>query len=400
MVARRPDVTDERDSFNRPFTTGREFDYVREAIENGHLSGSGPFTERCNSGSSERIGSDQALLTHSCTAALEMAAMLARRRTRRRGRHALVHVRLHGERRRPPRRHARLRRRCADTLNIDESRSAPRSLRGPRRSSPCTTPASAATWTSSARSPTRRRRARRGRGPGDPRDLRRTAARQLRRARGAQLPRDEERALRRGRRAARQRPGATASAPRSCSTRAPTGGGSSAGRSTSTRGSTSAARTRRARSTPRSCGRSSRTRRRSPRAGSRSGRATTKRSPSSRSRASCAARSCPDGCAHNAHMYYLLLPTSTAGRAFIADLDERGHPCGLPLRPAPLLGRRATLRPAGGRAHRHRGRERPARAAPALAGDDRRGGRAGDRRSRVGRGEGSLGDSSARVRSN
>jgi dTDP-4-amino-4,6-dideoxygalactose transaminase len=62
--------------FNRPFATGREFIYVREAIENGHLSGSGPFTERCNRWLEKRIGSEQALLTHSCTAALEMAAML------------------------------------------------------------------------------------------------------------------------------------------------------------------------------------------------------------------------------------------------------------------------------------------------------------------------------------
>jgi dTDP-4-amino-4,6-dideoxygalactose transaminase len=62
--------------FNRPYVTGREFLYVREAIENGHLSGSGPFTERCNRWLEECIGSEQALLTHSCTAALEMAAML------------------------------------------------------------------------------------------------------------------------------------------------------------------------------------------------------------------------------------------------------------------------------------------------------------------------------------
>ena len=62
--------------FNRPFTTGREFDYVRKAIENGHLAGGGPFTGRCSRWLEERIGSDQVLLTHSCTAALEMAAML------------------------------------------------------------------------------------------------------------------------------------------------------------------------------------------------------------------------------------------------------------------------------------------------------------------------------------
>jgi dTDP-4-amino-4,6-dideoxygalactose transaminase len=62
--------------FNRPFTTGRELVYVKEAIENGHLSGSGPFTDRCNDWLEKRLESDQVLLTHSCTAALEMMAML------------------------------------------------------------------------------------------------------------------------------------------------------------------------------------------------------------------------------------------------------------------------------------------------------------------------------------
>jgi dTDP-4-amino-4,6-dideoxygalactose transaminase len=62
--------------FNRPFTTGRELAYVRDAIENGHLAGSGPFTDRCSRWLEQRIGSEQALLTQSCTGALEMAAML------------------------------------------------------------------------------------------------------------------------------------------------------------------------------------------------------------------------------------------------------------------------------------------------------------------------------------
>lgn len=62
--------------FNRPFTTGREFIYVREAIDNGHLAGSGPFTERCSHWLERRVGSDRVLLTNSCTAALEMTAML------------------------------------------------------------------------------------------------------------------------------------------------------------------------------------------------------------------------------------------------------------------------------------------------------------------------------------
>ena len=77
LVARRPGIAAMSEiPFNRPFTTGREFDYVREAIENGHLSGSGPFTERCSRWLKQRVGSDQVLLTHSCTAALEMAVML------------------------------------------------------------------------------------------------------------------------------------------------------------------------------------------------------------------------------------------------------------------------------------------------------------------------------------
>jgi dTDP-4-amino-4,6-dideoxygalactose transaminase len=63
--------------FNRPFTTGIEIDYIREAIENGHLSGNGPFTRRCTDWLEERFGSPRVLLTHSCTGALEMAAMLA-----------------------------------------------------------------------------------------------------------------------------------------------------------------------------------------------------------------------------------------------------------------------------------------------------------------------------------
>jgi dTDP-4-amino-4,6-dideoxygalactose transaminase len=63
--------------FNRPFATGREFDYIRQAIENRHLSGDGPFTRRCHEWLQARLGAPRALLTHSCTAALEMMALLA-----------------------------------------------------------------------------------------------------------------------------------------------------------------------------------------------------------------------------------------------------------------------------------------------------------------------------------
>lgn len=63
--------------FNRPYTTGRELEYVAEAINSGHLSGNGPFTQRCCRWLERRTGARRALLTHSCTAALEMAALLS-----------------------------------------------------------------------------------------------------------------------------------------------------------------------------------------------------------------------------------------------------------------------------------------------------------------------------------
>lgn len=63
--------------FNKPYMTGEELDCIREAHRNGHLSGEGPFTRRCHAWLEERIGCARALLTHSCTAALEMAAILA-----------------------------------------------------------------------------------------------------------------------------------------------------------------------------------------------------------------------------------------------------------------------------------------------------------------------------------
>jgi len=67
----------ERIPFNRPLAVGRELEYIREATERGHLSGDGVFTKRCHAWLEARLGSSKALLTHSCTGALEMAAILA-----------------------------------------------------------------------------------------------------------------------------------------------------------------------------------------------------------------------------------------------------------------------------------------------------------------------------------
>jgi dTDP-4-amino-4,6-dideoxygalactose transaminase len=57
--------------------TGREFVYIAEAHANGVLAGDGPFTKLCHQRLEERIGCAKALLTHSCTGALEMSALLA-----------------------------------------------------------------------------------------------------------------------------------------------------------------------------------------------------------------------------------------------------------------------------------------------------------------------------------
>lgn len=62
--------------FNRPWMTGRELEYIREAHEHGHLAGDGMFSKRCHAWLEERIGCRKSLLTQSCTSALEMAAIL------------------------------------------------------------------------------------------------------------------------------------------------------------------------------------------------------------------------------------------------------------------------------------------------------------------------------------
>lgn len=58
-------------SFNRPSLSGREIDYIRQALQNGHLAGDGPFTRRCHDLLQTVLGIPKALLTTSCTHALE-----------------------------------------------------------------------------------------------------------------------------------------------------------------------------------------------------------------------------------------------------------------------------------------------------------------------------------------
>ena len=62
--------------FNRPFLTGKELEYITEAVYSGKLSGNGKFGKLCQSWFEMRFGIEKALLTSSCTDALEMTALL------------------------------------------------------------------------------------------------------------------------------------------------------------------------------------------------------------------------------------------------------------------------------------------------------------------------------------
>ncbi|MFP6833046.1 dTDP-4-amino-4,6-dideoxygalactose transaminase [Pseudomonas fluorescens] len=66
----------QRIPFNWPHMTGKELYYIAESHFNGRLAGDGPFTKRCHNWLEERTGCNKALLTHSCTAALEISALL------------------------------------------------------------------------------------------------------------------------------------------------------------------------------------------------------------------------------------------------------------------------------------------------------------------------------------
>ncbi|MDH5637270.1 MAG: dTDP-4-amino-4,6-dideoxygalactose transaminase [Nitrospinota bacterium] len=63
--------------FNKSYMTGREKEYINAVYSQGHSCGDGPFTRKCNLWLENNIGCDKALLTTSCTSALEMAGILA-----------------------------------------------------------------------------------------------------------------------------------------------------------------------------------------------------------------------------------------------------------------------------------------------------------------------------------
>lgn|SRR5215469_11987677 len=72
----REPMSNEHIPFNWPYMTGKELYYIAQAHFNGRLAGDGPFTKRCHKWLEDDTRCYRALLTHSCTAALEMAALL------------------------------------------------------------------------------------------------------------------------------------------------------------------------------------------------------------------------------------------------------------------------------------------------------------------------------------
>lgn len=63
--------------FNKPFIVDKELEYIKQAVDFGILRGDGVYTKKCHALIEKRLNCKKALLTHSCTAALEMSAILA-----------------------------------------------------------------------------------------------------------------------------------------------------------------------------------------------------------------------------------------------------------------------------------------------------------------------------------
>lgn len=62
--------------FNKPYLVGKELDYIAEAVRRGNTAGDGEFSDRCRKLLAARLGGTHVMLTASCTAALEIAALL------------------------------------------------------------------------------------------------------------------------------------------------------------------------------------------------------------------------------------------------------------------------------------------------------------------------------------
>jgi len=62
--------------YNKPFVAGKELYYIAQAVIKGHISGDGAYTKLCHSWLEDKLKCPKALITHSCTAAIEMSAIL------------------------------------------------------------------------------------------------------------------------------------------------------------------------------------------------------------------------------------------------------------------------------------------------------------------------------------
>jgi len=71
------DLTNINIPFNKPYLTGKEMHYIYLAVYSGKISGNGVYTHKCQEFFEHRYGFKKALLTTSCTDALEMCAILA-----------------------------------------------------------------------------------------------------------------------------------------------------------------------------------------------------------------------------------------------------------------------------------------------------------------------------------
>ena len=65
-----------QNSFNKPFIIGKELYYIAQSVLSGKIAGDGLYTKKCNELLEKTFYAKKVLLTHSCTAALEMAAIL------------------------------------------------------------------------------------------------------------------------------------------------------------------------------------------------------------------------------------------------------------------------------------------------------------------------------------
>jgi dTDP-4-amino-4,6-dideoxygalactose transaminase len=66
----------EKINFNKPYITGKEIEYIKQAVNCGKISGNGVFTQKCQNFFEQKYGFKKCLLTTSCTDALEMSALL------------------------------------------------------------------------------------------------------------------------------------------------------------------------------------------------------------------------------------------------------------------------------------------------------------------------------------